>query len=441
MRLAWGGLLLLTALPLAPLFSGTQDGELNVNSRYTVETVIVRGDGWTADLAADRTADSPGSGPGSDNESRRLSSGLRKQITSLIGDKLNPAVLDLLATRLRQELQARAVTHRLLRGSEPDFVDVLFEIQFRPTRFDVSVPNFAFTSGEGPSGAIEATATVAQQHAFTVGLVSNADDQVERYSGVVARYEDTHLGSDRVRASFLFAAYQDDWRGSTRTAVAEGSVPQSSISGLYRTRDDIEPAVTFVLARPLTLTLGAGFEHFQDPTLPTVESANALTSALDYHEQFEAAELQQTLDADYDLRMGSHLLGSDYVYLRHHWMLRYVLRHGKHTVTDRLVAGMLIGRAPLYERYVLGNSSTLRGWDKYDIDPLGGNRVVSNSVEYRYAWFEGFYDTGSIWDAGQPVTVRHSLGMGVHQGPVFLAVAFPVRSGRVEPMFMVSMNY
>jgi hypothetical protein len=440
MKLAWGGLLLLTALPLAPLFSGTQDGELNVNSRYTVETVIVRGDGWTADLAANDTADKAKS-EDRYNDARHISPSLRKQITSLIGDKLNPAVLDLLATRLRRELQARTVTHRVVRGSKPDFVDVLFEIQLRPTRFDVSVPNLAYTSSEGASGAIQATATVAQQHEFTVGLVSNADDLVERYSGVVARYEDTDVGSDRVRASFQFGAYQEDWNGSTRTALAEGSAPEGGIPGLYRTRDDIEPAMTFVLARPLTLTVGAGFERFQDSTSPTMESANAVTSAVDYHQQFESGELQQSLDADYDVRMATRLMGSDYVYLRHHWMLHYALRHGKHTVTDRLIAGMLIGRAPLYERYVLGNSSTLRGWDKYDIDPLGGNRVVSNSVEYRYGWFEGFYDAGAVWDSGQPIIVRHSTGMGVHEGPVFLAVAFPIRSGRVEPMFMVSMNY
>jgi hypothetical protein len=328
-----------------------------------------------------------------------------------------------------------------LRGSKPDFVQVLFEIKLRPTRFDVSVPTFAYTTSEGPSGAIEATATVAQQHQFTVGVLSNADDLVERSSGVVARYEDTHLGSDRIRASFQFATYREAWNGATQTEVSEGSAAAGQISGLYRTRDDIEPAVTFILARPLTLTVGAGFERFQDSGLPMIESANALTSALDYHEQFEEAEAQQTLDAGYDLRLGTRLMGSDYVYLRHHWMLRYALRRGKHTVTDRLIAGMLVGRAPLYERYVLGNSSTLRGWDKYEIDPLGGNRVVSNSVEYRYGWFEGFYDAGAVWDSGQPITVRHSTGMGVHQGPVFLAVAFPIRSGRVEPMFMVSMNY
>ena len=49
MKYAWLGCLLLGGL----LSAGTQDSEFNVNSRYTVETVMVSGDGWTADIAAD----------------------------------------------------------------------------------------------------------------------------------------------------------------------------------------------------------------------------------------------------------------------------------------------------------------------------------------------------------------------------------------------------
>jgi hypothetical protein len=37
--------------------------------------------------------------------------------------------------------------------------------------------------------------------------------------------------------------------------------------------------------------------------------------------------------------------------------------------------------------------------------------------------------------------VRHSFGGGLHQGPVFLALAFPARAGKVYPVFMVGMNY
>src|SRR5437868_14994968 len=103
MKLAWFGCMILCSRLLP---AGTQDPEFNVNSRYTVETVIVSGDGWKTDLASDRD--------------EKISSGLRKQIVALIGSKLNPGMLDDLAGKLRTEFQARAVTHRLLRGASPE---------------------------------------------------------------------------------------------------------------------------------------------------------------------------------------------------------------------------------------------------------------------------------------------------------------------------------
>lgn len=67
--------------------------------------------------------------------------------------------------------------------------------------------------------------------------------------------------------------------------------------------------------------------------------------------------------------------------------------------------------------------------------------MVHNSVEYRYSAFQIFYDAGAIWDSGQNATARHSLGVGLRHGSFSLAVAFPVREGKVEPVFMVGMNY
>ena len=81
------------------------------------------------------------------------------------------------------------------------------------------------------------------------------------------------------------------------------------------------------------------------------------------------------------------------------------------------------------------------GWNKFDVDPLGSNRMAHNSLEYRYRYFEVFYDTGAAWNQGRAATVRHSLGVGLRKDGFALAVAFPVKEGRVEPMFMVGMNY
>jgi outer membrane protein assembly factor BamA len=83
----------------------------------------------------------------------------------------------------------------------------------------------------------------------------------------------------------------------------------------------------------------------------------------------------------------------------------------------------------------------LRGWNKYDVDPIGGNRMVNNSVEYRYGALQVFYDTGAVWNSGVGAIVRNSLGAGLREGLFSLAVAFPVREGRMDPVFMLGMNY
>lgn len=423
MKFAWLACLLSGSL----LFATPPDPEANVNSRYTVETVIVSGDGWSTNLASDRP--------------EKISSGLRKEIAALIGNKLNPTALDDLARRLRKEFQARNVTHRLLRGDSPDSVRVVFEVSLPPTRFDVSVPKFLYSSLQGWSGAVEGTATV-KHNAFTFGLVSDGDELTERYTGLRARYENTRLGTDRVRFRFQFENYHDQWHGATQGLLPSDGPSPDQTSGLYRTRQNVEPAVLFVLAKPLTLSVGASFQRFQDqlPVAQT-EAANALITTLRFQQRLEGSENQQDLDAGYSLRAATRTLASDFAYARHHWGFRYTLIHGKHTIADDLQAGLIAGRAPLFERYVAGNSSLLRGWNKYDIDPLGGNRIVHNSVDYRYGVFQAFYDAGAVWDSGQAVVARHSIGVGLRQGAFFLAVACPMRQHRLDPIFMVGMNY
>jgi outer membrane protein assembly factor BamA len=94
---------------------------------------------------------------------------------------------------------------------------------------------------------------------------------------------------------------------------------------------------------------------------------------------------------------------------------------------------------------VLGNSSTLVGWDRFEIDPLGGTRVVHNQMTYGYrvgaGTVQAFYDAGMLWQSGRSATLRHSVGAGYKQGIFVMAMAFPVRDGRIEPVFMAGMNY
>ena len=68
------------------------------------------------------------------------------------------------------------------------------------------------------------------------------------------------------------------------------------------------------------------------------------------------------------------------------------------------------GDAPLFERFTLGDSTTLRGWDKNDIAPAGADRMFHSSIEYRYTGLALFLDVGSVWDAGTERQVRVSTG-------------------------------
>lgn len=414
MKYVWAGILMVAGMPL---LAGSQDSEFNVNTKYTIEDVQVAGDGWTTRLASDRDP--------------HLSSRLRSDLAALIGQKLSPTALDEAARKLRKEFRARAVNRHVLRGSSPDTVQVVFNVEMRPARFDLAVPKFAYNSNQGWNGAGEATGTI-NHHSLTAGVVSDGDELLERYTGFQTRYEDASLVSGRLRFGFEFDTYHDQWDDATRAAD----------TSLYRARNVYEPTLTYQIARPLSISFGTSFEQLQTigPDQHS-EAADAFVAALRFHYRLEDAVNEQDFDSGYDLRSGTRALASDFSYNRHHFNFRYTWTRGKQVVIDDALAGVLTGRAPLYERFSLGNSSTLRGWSKYALDPLGGNRMLHNSVEYRYGAFQAFYDLGAIWDAGEAVAARSSVGAGIREGPFSIAVAVPIREGKVEPVLIVGMNY
>jgi hypothetical protein len=417
MRFFW----LASILGSGLLLAGTPEQDMNVNTRYTVESVELAGD-------------NPG-----------ISTGLRGELTRLVGAKLNPAALDDLATRIRRELHVRAVTHRLLRGQMPEHVRVVFDVRGTPAKFEASVPKLVYRSNGGFSGLAEGTATVGWQ-AFTLGGVSDSDDLAERYTGIVARYEDKRLVGDRVRFRVDFESYHEQWNQATANVLDQPGA-ESDTSGIYRTRQNIEPLVTFQLLRGapgvMNLTVGTSFERFQTqfPAART-ESANAMVTTLRYHRRVEGSNAnQQEWGAGYSLRAATNLLGSDFGYARHQGDAQYVYSWGRSRIQDDLTAGAIAGQAPLFERFILGNSTTLRGWNRFELDPLGGNRMVANTLEYRYRLLDVFYDSGAVWDQGQTAVLRHSMGVGVRQNGTYAALAFPIREGHIEPVFMVGMNY
>ncbi|MGH9660199.1 MAG: hypothetical protein ACRD96_16740, partial [Bryobacteraceae bacterium] len=148
---------------------------VNVNTRYLVESVEVAGEG-------DFT----------------LSRGVHDDMQRMVGQALDPGLLEELSKRIRIELHAKAVGHRILRGDLPDHVKVVLEIKRRSVEFDVSLPRFLYHSRQGWTGQVEA-AIAYGTGSFTFGILSDNDDLPERNAGVLARYEHRSVGSDRVR--------------------------------------------------------------------------------------------------------------------------------------------------------------------------------------------------------------------------------------------------
>jgi outer membrane translocation and assembly module TamA len=172
------------------------------------------------------------------------------------------------------------------------------------------------------------------------------------------------------------------------------------------------------------------------------ESAHAVTNTLRFHRQWEGSSSDTAqLDAGYNLRAATNLLGSHFGYARHAWNADGQLQHGNQTLGIHFGGGVLLGRAPFFERFTAGNASTLRGWSQEEIAPLGGNRMAQGTVEYRYRVVEIFCDSGSVWDHGASPEWRTSLGAGLRRANMLLAVAFPLRAGRADPVFLAGMNF
>jgi outer membrane protein assembly factor BamA len=141
------------------------------------------------------------------------------------------------------------------------------------------------------------------------------------------------------------------------------------------------------------------------------------------------------------MRAGIRTFESDADFTRQMGQARYRYTRDHNTVEVGFLAGAINGNAPLWEKFVAGNATILRGWNKFDLDPLGGSHIVHGSIDYGFHWLQIFYDTGAIWDTPQERTQKQSVGTGLKADGFQIAVAFPLRSGRVEPIFYAGLNF
>jgi outer membrane protein assembly factor BamA len=170
--------------------------------------------------------------------------------------------------------------------------------------------------------------------------------------------------------------------------------------------------------------------------------ASAAVVSIGYDQRWDRPSgLSHTLEASYQLRSATDALGSDLEYKRHLGRTRYQYEQGHSTVTASVSLGRITGRAPLFERFSLGDSATLRGWNKFDIAPAGGDSMFHQSIEYAYRHFALFVDTGSVWDDSTDSQVRVSTGFGYHTNNVFLTLGFPLNASEVGAAFMMGVRF
>ncbi len=414
--------------------SGDATSDLNVNSRYTIESINFI-----------------------DQRDYKLSTSALEDIRRLIGAKVDTEALDRLAQRIRAELRAHEVTFKLTRGAAPEEVRVLIHVDQAAGAVDASVPKLIYNSQLGFTGIGQVTTTLGS-NALTFQMLRDSDALIETYSGIQAKYERLSLAGGRIRLGFEFDAYSDQYDSSTLEALDATSRPSSLVAGpaaclsagAYGSRLNYEPSATFVLAAPLTLTVGLSFEQLSNlPSAARPESANAVVSTLRYHRRWTGSGgNKEELDAGYSLRAATRLLGTNLAYTRHLAHARYTYSRAAQTVEVAVFAGAILGQAPLFERFALGDSAMLLGWNKYNLDPIGGNRLAYGSVTYGYHVMRVFYDTGSVWEQAKQPAAKQSVGVGLssglgvlEKGAFLLALAFPLRDGHATPVLIAGMNF
>ncbi len=396
------------------------DPSLNVNARYLIDRVVLKRDTWSG---------------------RSVSRPLRDDMDQVVGQNLDQSLLESIALRLQKELHVPKVNVHVSKGHMPDRVTVTFEAGEDEKGFDLDVDRFLYHSKQGWTG--EGGASVRLHgNKLTFGLVSDADRLMERYAGIQTGFERRSLGTDKIGLRFRFNSYHQQWNSTTLQTALPGD--------LYRTRQHFIPELTFRLAEPLELTAGFDFARYRtflpNPVAlgpsPRTESSNAAVTTLRYRQRWSSdSDYTQEIAASYGVRSGTGILESDAIFTRQYADAKYTLKHGNQTLKLGYLGGSIGGSAPMFERLVLGNAETLRGWNKFDVNPVGATRAQHASIDYSWHAFLLFYDTGASWNRNEDPEQKHSLGVGLQGGGFQLAVGFPVRTGHANPVVYVGMNF
>ena len=395
------------------------DRDDNINARYIVEEARITGV--------------------PDDE---LTQPLRDDLQALVGKRLDSGDADRFQERLESELPRYDISRRIRRGSEVGRIRLQYEASKKELpawlNFVPLKANGLFHSEQGWGSYLDLGIGDENIRFTPIVAIDNADDLVEEYSGWGLRFETRKLGTRRLGASLEWSRFDQDWRAPTLATLAT----RPDIPGPYDTRSTISPLLKFAFTPELSIAAGVSISELE-PLLPatTSQMANAAVASLEFNRRWkESSDARHHVEGSFGVRAGSRELESDLAYTRYLGQGSYRFDFGRHHVQAIGMAGSITGHPPLFERFTLGDSSTLRGWDKYEIAPAGADRMFYSSVEYRYTGLALFLDIGSVWDDNTQKQVRVSTGVGFHAGPTFFVVGFPLNTDNLSAVFTMGLR-
>jgi hypothetical protein len=395
------------------------DRDDNVNDRYIVEQADITGV--------------------PDDE---LTRALRDDLQALVGKRLDSGEADRVRERMERELPRYEISRRIQRGSEVGRIRLVYEARKREPpawlRFVPLRSNVLFHSEQGWGSYLDLGIGDRNIRFTPIVAIANSDDLIEEYSGFGLRFEARKLGTRRLGASFEWSWFDQDWRDATLAALAL----RPDIPLAYAERSTITPLLKFAVTPELSIAAGVSISELEALSPATgSQMANAAVALVDFDKSWtDSSDASHRVVGSFGVRAGSRELESDLAYTRYLGQGSYRFDLGRHHVQATGMAGGITGTPPLFERFALGDSTTLRGWDKFDITPAGANRVIYSSFEYRYSGVGLFLDIGSAWDANTERHVRVSTGFGFHAGPAFLTIGFPLNTDNVTAVVSLGLR-
>ena len=319
---------------LAPAAALAQEEKAatNVNSRYQVERVSIVG-----------VADA------------KVSQALRDEMQKLVGAKYDPEAAEALASRLRKELHGYSVAVKVKRGEQQDSVTVVFEVErVRERSFNITLAPFLFSTKDGFSGALVPGGETHHNY-FSAGVVSSADELLERNSGVMLRYEHRKVGTSMVQVGMEYDYFWPSYEDEITAALAL----TPGVPGTYDTREVFSPSISFLPIPDIKLTFGASFQTLamEFPVLHD-EAAHAFTFGAQFRRTAGSRHgLRHAIAADYLVRDATATLESDFLYTRQFVSADYTLGTRRQAFMFRFEGGHISGAPPLFERFSIGNTA------------------------------------------------------------------------------------